>query len=444
MSIQTSDGTAVAGPRRAASGEGPEARWEASPGGEVDGRRAARRATRVLRRTRVTAGSGSGGGRRYPRRRAPADGDLRPAAFFDLDKTVIAKASMVAFSGPLHRAGMLSRRLMLKAAWGQLVYAQIGATPEKLEKLRESVLAPDDGLGPGRDLRDRARDPRRRHRADRVRRGPRPDPPAPGVGPQGVHRVGVTRGGRGPDRPAPRRRRGHRHPGRARRRRPLLRRTERYVYGPEKEVAILEVAARDGLDLAHSWAYSDSATDVPMLSAVGHPVAVNPDRELAKVAKERGWQVEHFRLEVPLRDRVPMPAPRRRPRWAAARRCSAPPRWPGWWWWRRHGPAPTSTRADQASRTFFAAKAARLARTMSSSSFFMPEASRRARASALDATGAVLDGEEVAGAGVARGVAQLRHRPGLDLADALTGEVEVLARPLRACGARRGRGRSGA
>src|SRR3546814_8378208 len=60
------------------------------------------------------------------------------AAFFDLDKTVIAKASMVAFSGPLHRAGMLPRRLMLKAAWGQLVYAQVGASPEKLEKLRES------------------------------------------------------------------------------------------------------------------------------------------------------------------------------------------------------------------------------------------------------------------------------------------------------------------
>ena len=64
----------------------------------------------------------------------------RIAAFFDLDKTVIAKASMVAFSRPLHRAGMLTRRLMLKAAWGQLVYAQIGASPEKLERLRESVL----------------------------------------------------------------------------------------------------------------------------------------------------------------------------------------------------------------------------------------------------------------------------------------------------------------
>ena len=44
-----------------------------------------------------------------------------------------------------------------------------------------------------------------------------------------------------------------------------------------------------------------------MLEAVGHPVAVNPDRELARAARERGWMVEQFRLEVSLRDRVPMP-----------------------------------------------------------------------------------------------------------------------------------------
>ena len=59
-------------------------------------------------------------------------------------------------------------------------------------------------------------------------------------------------------------------------------RTERYVYAEEKVVAMQEAAARDGIDLEHSWAYSDSATDIPMLEAVGHPVAVNPDRELAR------------------------------------------------------------------------------------------------------------------------------------------------------------------
>ena len=61
------------------------------------------------------------------------------AAFFDLDKTVIAKASMVAFSGPLHRAGMLTRRTLLRAAWASSSTPS-SAPPVKLAKLRDSVL----------------------------------------------------------------------------------------------------------------------------------------------------------------------------------------------------------------------------------------------------------------------------------------------------------------
>ena len=53
-----------------------------------------------------------------------------------------------------------------------------------------------------------------------------------------------------------------------------------------------------------SSAYSDSATDLPMLEAVGRPVAVNPDRALAKVARERGWETRRFTKPVRLRDRV--------------------------------------------------------------------------------------------------------------------------------------------
>ena len=55
-----------------------------------------------------------------------------------------------------------------------------------------------------------------------------------------------------------------------------------------------QLAARDGLDLATSYAYSDAASDVPMLRAVGHPVAVNPDAELAQVAAQEGWDVLRF------------------------------------------------------------------------------------------------------------------------------------------------------
>ncbi len=69
------------------------------------------------------------------------------AAFFDLDKTVIAKASMVAFSGPLHRAGLVNRRMLLRAAWGQLIFAQFGASDAKVERLRDSVLRLTRGWG---------------------------------------------------------------------------------------------------------------------------------------------------------------------------------------------------------------------------------------------------------------------------------------------------------
>ena len=67
-----------------------------------------------------------------------------------------------------------------------------------------------------------------------------------------------------------------------------------YAYGESKATAMRELAARTGLDLSSSSAYSDSATDLPMLEAVGRPVAVNPDRALAKMARERGWEVRHF------------------------------------------------------------------------------------------------------------------------------------------------------
>jgi HAD superfamily hydrolase (TIGR01490 family) len=265
---------------------------------------------------------------------APLVEGPRIAAFFDLDKTVIAKASMVAFSRPLQRAGMLPRRLMLKAAWGQLVYAQVGATPEKLEKLRESVLRLTRGWDQAAIAElvretltdviepivyDEALDRIRAHqtwghKVFIVSASPE-EVVAPIAQLLGVDEAIATRAELDDQ---------GRYSGR----------TERYVYAEEKVVAIQEAAARDDLDLDHCWAYSDSATDVPMLAAVGHPVAVNPDKELARVARERGWLVEHFRLEVPLRERVPMPAPRQAALGGGAVLAGAAAAG-AWWWWRR-------------------------------------------------------------------------------------------------------------
>ena len=67
-----------------------------------------------------------------------------------------------------------------------------------------------------------------------------------------------------------------------------------FTYREGKAEAMRTLAEREGIDLAESYGYSDSESDLPMLRAVGHPVAVNPDRELARVAKEEGWQVMTF------------------------------------------------------------------------------------------------------------------------------------------------------
>jgi phosphoserine phosphatase len=67
------------------------------------------------------------------------------------------------------------------------------------------------------------------------------------------------------------------------------------MHGPEKAVAIQSLAGAEGLDLARCAAYSDSINDTPMLSTVGHPVAVNPDSALRNLARERGWEIRDFR-----------------------------------------------------------------------------------------------------------------------------------------------------
>jgi hypothetical protein len=73
--------------------------------------------------------------------------------------------------------------------------------------------------------------------------------------------------------------------------------------------AINERAERDNIDLESSYAYSDSVTDLPMMEMVGHPVAVNPDKELRKIAEEREWPILEFERQVSLRTRIPTPNP---------------------------------------------------------------------------------------------------------------------------------------
>ena len=90
-----------------------------------------------------------------------------------------------------------------------------------------------------------------------------------------------------------------------------------FAYGEGKAAALREFADANGIDLSASWAYTDAASDLPMLEAVGHPVAVNPDKELRRLAEERGWETRDFRSPVRLRTRIASAVPAPRPSYVA-------------------------------------------------------------------------------------------------------------------------------
>jgi HAD superfamily hydrolase (TIGR01490 family) len=228
------------------------------------------------------------------------------AAFFDLDKTVIAKASIMAFGGHFYRRGLISRGSLLRGLWAQLIYLHLGASEEKLARIREATLT----LTRGWEQRQvqqivaetlaevvepliyaEALDLIELHQAAGRRVYLISASPAEIVEPLGrflgVDDVIASRARVDDD---------GRYTGEM----------EVYAYGPYKADLIREVAQRDGIDLDASFAYSDSYTDLPMLEVVGHPVVVNPDRVLAKAARERNWMVRQFVRPVLLRDRVPV------------------------------------------------------------------------------------------------------------------------------------------
>ena len=238
--------------------------------------------------------------------------DVMEGAFFDLDKTIVSRSSSLALSRPLYRAGMVSRGQLLKGAYAQLVYLLVGADEQKMERLKEGMLQLTKGWDRGAVERlveevllevidpyvyQEALDLIELHRSEGRRIYIVSSSPEEIVRPLarhfGVSGVIATRAQVGPD---------DRYTGEL----------EFYAYGEQKAHAIRQLAARVGLDLSGSFAYSDSITDVPMLEAVGHPVAVNPDKELRTLAEERGWEARDFRSPVRLRSRLAsaVPAPR--------------------------------------------------------------------------------------------------------------------------------------
>jgi HAD superfamily hydrolase (TIGR01490 family) len=271
------------------------------------------------------------------------------AAFFDLDKTVIAKASMVAFGRPFQRAGMISRWLVLRALYGQLVYLYLGADEARMTRMRESALRITRGWDQ-RHVRELVRetleeviepiifeealDLIREHQAAGRRVYIISASPEEIVEPLTEYlgadqaiatRTLVDEQGR------------------------YTGEVEFYSYGPEKATAMLAEAEARGIDLAESYAYSDSGTDIPMLEVVGHPVAVNPDRTLERHARDRDWEIRDFLHKVPLRQRVPVP-PAGPTAAVSGTLAMAAAGAITWWWLRRRGPANRRERAAATAR----------------------------------------------------------------------------------------------
>lgn len=222
---------------------------------------------------------------------------MRGAAFFDLDRTLLRRSSALALAGPFRRRGLISRTALLRAALWQALFVARGASGEAVRRAAEEGLGVLRGMTPAeltelvaealepvlrplvyREPLDLARQHQERGEpvfivsaalqeiVDELARDLSFDG---ALGTVAEVRDGVYTG-----------------------------RTLHARHAAGKADAVRELAARAGLSLEASTAYSDSHTDLPFLEAVGHPVAVNADRRLRRIAAERGWPVLRFRTRL--------------------------------------------------------------------------------------------------------------------------------------------------
>jgi HAD superfamily hydrolase (TIGR01490 family) len=215
------------------------------------------------------------------------------AAFFDLDRTLMAGSSAYHFGRASYKAGRLSRRQLARDGLEQLRFRLRGSTDAAVHALMDRIM---EGIKdrPVKDLERLVPDtlagilPRIYPQMIAVvREHQDAGRPCYIVSAASAEMVTVLagvlamEGGIG----TPSEVKDGIYTGRL---------AGPFAYGEGKAQALREFAAKEGIDLAQSWAYSDSASDLPMLEAVGHPVAVNPDAELAETARREGWDVLRF------------------------------------------------------------------------------------------------------------------------------------------------------
>jgi len=222
--------------------------------------------------------------------------ERRRAAFFDLDRTLIPGSSLFLLARGAYERDMFRVRDILRFAWGQAMFRLKGEDPRGMEKTRASTLGFVAGrsqaelLAMGREIIDEHIIPR--VYADIVRvieahqqRGDltflvtaAPIELASAV----AEELGMT----GAIATVSELDDAGYYTGRL---------VGDLMHGPAKAKAVAEVAAEHGLDLHDCSAYSDSINDLPLLDSVGDPHAVNPERELARIARARGWRMHELR-----------------------------------------------------------------------------------------------------------------------------------------------------
>lgn len=243
-----------------------------------------------------------------PAAAAPAPTGHRAAAYFDLDKTILATSSTWALGTPMRRSGLISSRALAYGLIAQIPYLLVGAGTQRSSSLMEHLALMSAGIS-RRDLME-------------VVEGALTTAIEPAVYAEALDLIeGHRRAGHdvvvvsasisemvtpiarlvGADRAVA----THMEVGEDGL---FTGRISRSMLHSEKVVALREDAASHGIDPARCWAYSDSISDEPMLSAVGHPVAVNPDRDLRRLAQERDWPVRDFARPVRLRPRWEPPS----------------------------------------------------------------------------------------------------------------------------------------
>lgn len=231
----------------------------------------------------------------------------RTAAFLDLDHTIIAKSSALAFSKPFMDQGLINRRTVLKSSYAQFLMLLSGADHDQMERMRTHLTNMCTGWNV--------------EQVKAIVNETMHDIVSPLVFAEAAELIAdhklcgrdvVVVSASGEEIVAPiARALGATHAMATR----MVVADGKYTgeiafycYGEGKVQAIRELAAREGYPLEHCYAYSDSITDLPMLQAVGHPSAVNPDRALRKEAVANGWPVLTFSRPVSLRDRLPAPS----------------------------------------------------------------------------------------------------------------------------------------